>query len=133
MLRRRQPLRRAGRSVNRQQKSRYPHRRRTRQNKWPSSLRRTIRTSSSIGSWTRRETSMRWFSGIILIVFMTALAAPAIAQNDICAQGTSKESGDQARAEQLRIQASEQAARVSWAIKMFTVKNLEGRNNYGAL
>jgi hypothetical protein len=76
---------------------------------------------------------MRWHSGIILSIFMAGLAVPAMAQNDICAQGTQKETSDQARAEQLRLQAADQAVRQSWAIRMFTVKNLEYRNNYSAL
>src|SRR6185295_12994988 len=76
---------------------------------------------------------MRWYSGVILSIFIAGFAEPAMAQNDICAQGTQKESGDQARAEQLRIQAAEQSARLTWAIRMFTVKNLESRNNYSAL
>jgi hypothetical protein len=44
------------------------------------------------------------------------------------------EQSDQARAEQLKLQAAEREARQSWAVKMFPVKNLEQQShNYGAL
>jgi hypothetical protein len=79
---------------------------------------------------------MRWYSKIILGGLLSgAFATSALAQ-DICAS-TNREATDLARAEQLRIQAAEQAARQNWEIKMFPVKNFSGGggqgSNYSAL
>jgi hypothetical protein len=78
---------------------------------------------------------MRWYLRIILGgLFVAVTPIASMAQNDICASGRIEQS-DQARAEQLRIQAGERAARLSWDIKMIPVKNPinERNNNFNAL
>jgi hypothetical protein len=78
---------------------------------------------------------MHWYSKIILGGLLVAsMAVAAMAQSNICITG-SNESGDQARAEQLRQRAAEQALRSPWDVKMFPVKNpIDIRNHsFGAL
>lgn len=81
---------------------------------------------------------MRWYSKVILGALLFASAPVlAIAQNDICGSGVQREQGDQARAEQLRIEAAERQAREverrTWDVKMFTVKNPVEQSRYRAL
>jgi hypothetical protein len=74
---------------------------------------------------------MRWSSKILFSVLCIVLVSIS-AKADIC-EDRSVEKTDQARAEQLKLEAAEKAARDSWVVKMFPVKNLEYNHNYGAL
>lgn len=86
---------------------------------------------------------MRWHSRIVLGgLLLASFPILSVAQNDICFPSGRAEQGDQARAEQLRIQSAErnqrEAERRSWEIKMFPVKNpinvgVFGGSNFDAL
>jgi hypothetical protein len=69
---------------------------------------------------------MRWWSRIVLAgLFLTSLPVSSMA--DICEPSSAPEKSDQARAEQLRLEAAQRAQREAerrnWEVKMFTVKN----------
>src|SRR5262245_44647111 len=81
---------------------------------------------------------MRWWSKIAVAgLFLAALPVSSMA--DICLQGREPERSDQARAEQLRLEAAERAQREAdrrgWEVKNFTLKNTinERDNNFRAL
>jgi len=70
---------------------------------------------------------MRWYSKAVLAALFLAIV-PVSAMADICVSSPAPEKSDQARAEQLRLQAVERAQRESdrrdWEVKMFKVKDL---------
>jgi hypothetical protein len=80
---------------------------------------------------------MRRISNLILSgLFLVMLPALAVAQSDLCMTGY-EPVPNEARAEQLRIQAAERAQRESdrraWDVKMFSVKNVLGDATLRAL